>query len=410
MFTMRPPLPSASNWRIISRAARCRQKTPLALTRWMRSQSASVRSMMSAKRVTPALLTMTSRRPSSATACTTMRSILATSPQSASIAIARRLLPITPPSLQLAAVRSAAARSISAAATTAPSAAIASAVACPMPAPAPVTSTILSRRTAISISRAVRKGRLRRHRCHGNGHSLSDSAKVPRLSWQLALLRCRPTKPRDGNAMKRGWAAFAVMFAGIFGSTAGVADPMPIRVGWVVTPGHLAPLIEALGKREPRVFKHLGQSYVLQTTRFQGTTPQIQAQAIGDLDVAALSTAALALGITNAKLEERVVADVVADGVEGFYSENYVVAADGPIKTIEDVKGKRIATNAIGSASDAAMRTMFRKHGVKDSDFTTVETNFTNMPAMLDGGKVDLIGTLPQFLKQLRGNPNKYQI
>src|SRR6185437_12851529 len=127
-----------------------------------------------------------------------------------------------------------------------------------------------------------------------------------------------------------------------------------------------------------------------------------------DLDVAALSTAALALGITNAKLEERVVADVVADGVEGFYSENYVVLADGPIKTIEDVKGKRIATNTIGSASDAAMRTMFRRHGIKDSDFTTVETNFANMPAMLEGGKVDLIGVLPQFAHGVIGNP-KYK-
>src|SRR5881275_2872549 len=150
--------------------------------------------------------------------------------------------------------------------------------------------------------------------------------------------------------MKRGWVVLGLILAGIHG-TAVMADPLPIRIGWVVTPGHLAPLIEALGKREPGVFKHLGKSYVLQTTRFQGTTPQIQAQAIGDLDIAALSTVALALGITNAKLEERVVADVVADGAEGFYSENYVVAADGPIKTIEDVKGKRIATNAIGSAS-----------------------------------------------------------
>ena len=210
--------------------------------------------------------------------------------------------------------------------------------------------------------------------------------------------------------MKRGWAAFALILAGIFGPAAGLADPLPIRVGWVVTPGHLVPLIEALGKREAGVFKHLGQSYVLQTTRFQGTTPQIQAQAIGDLDVAALSTAALALAITNAKLEERVVADVVADGVEGFFTENYVVAADSPIKTIEDIKGKRIATNAIGSASDAAMRTMFRKHGIKDADFTTVETNFANMPAMLDGGKVDLIGTLPQFLQELRSHPNKYRV
>ena len=203
----------------------------------------------------------------------------------------------------------------------------------------------------------------------------------------------------------------AVAILGLLGVTAAVkAEPWTIRIGWVVTPGHLAPLIEALGKREPAVFKHLGKSYVMQTTRFQGTTPQIQAQAIGELDIAAFSTAALALAITNAKLDERVVADVVADGMPGYFTENYVVLADGPIKTIEDIKGKRIATNAIGSASDAAMRAMFRKRDIKDSDFTTVETNFANMPAMLDGGKVDFIGTLPQFLKQLRGNPNKYRV
>ena len=210
--------------------------------------------------------------------------------------------------------------------------------------------------------------------------------------------------------MKRGWAVLGLILAGALGTAAAKADPMPIRIGWVVTPGHLAPLIEALGKREPGVFKHLGQTYVLQTVRFQGTTPQIQAQAIGELEVAALSTAALALSISNARLDQRVVADVVADGVPGYFTENYVVAADGPIKTVEDVKGKRIATNAIGSASDAAMRAMFRKHGVKDSDFTTVEANFTNMPAMLDGGKVDLIGTLPQFLQELRSNPKKYRV
>jgi sulfonate transport system substrate-binding protein len=212
--------------------------------------------------------------------------------------------------------------------------------------------------------------------------------------------------------MIQGWKAVAAIavFAVLGLGSAVRAEPWPIRVGWVVTPGHLAPLIEALGKREPALFKHLGKSYVMQTTRFQGTTPQIQAQAIGELDIAAFSTAALALAITNARLDVRVVADVVADGMPGYFTENYVVLADGPIKTLEDVKGKRIATNAIGSASDAAMRAMFRKNGIKDSDFTTVETNFANMPAMLDGGKVDFIGTLPQFLKQLRGDPNKYRV
>jgi hypothetical protein len=31
------------------------------------------------------------------------------------------------------------------------------------------------------------------------------------------------------------------------------AEPLTIRIDWVVTPGHMAALVEALGKREPAV-------------------------------------------------------------------------------------------------------------------------------------------------------------
>jgi len=45
-------------------------------------------------------------------------------------------------------------------------------------------------------------------------------------------------------------------------------------------------------------------------------------------------------------------ADVVADGIPGHFSENFVVLADGPIKKIEDVKGKRVATRVNALAAD----------------------------------------------------------
>jgi len=186
------------------------------------------------------------------------------------------------------------------------------------------------------------------------------------------------------------------------------ADPLRIRVGWAQAPGHLAPLISELQRRHPEVFKHAGESYVMEPFRFQGSTPQITAMAVGELEVAAFGSTALALAVINAHLDMRVVADVIQDGVAGHFSQPYMVRADGPIRAIEDLKGHRIATNAIGSASDAAMRIVLHRHGVLDADITSVETNFANMPAMIEDGKVDLIALLPQFSPRIEAS-GKYR-
>jgi NitT/TauT family transport system substrate-binding protein len=175
------------------------------------------------------------------------------------------------------------------------------------------------------------------------------------------------------------------------------ADPWPIRVGWATTPTHMQPIIDELHKRHPDLFHHFGKSYAAQGVRFQGSTPQIQALAINELEIAAFGPEALALAVNNAHLDVRMIADVFQDGVPDYGSITYVVRGDSPIKTVEDLRGKNVATNAIGSFGDSAMRIMLRQHGLQDRDFISVEANFANMPAMLDDGKVDLINLVPQF-------------
>jgi NitT/TauT family transport system substrate-binding protein len=83
--------------------------------------------------------------------------------------------------------------------------------------------------------------------------------------------------------------------------------------------------------------------------------------------------------------------------VPGYYTSEYMVLKDGPIKKVEDLKGKVIATNAAGSAVDVAMKAMLKKHGLEDKrDYTVVEAAFPAMRAMLAEKKVDIIpGVLP---------------
>jgi ABC-type nitrate/sulfonate/bicarbonate transport system substrate-binding protein len=186
------------------------------------------------------------------------------------------------------------------------------------------------------------------------------------------------------------------------------ADPWHIRIGWVTTPTHLQPIIDALQKRHPELFPQFGKSYIAEGVHFQGTTPQIQALAINDLEIASFGPEALALAVDNAHLDVRMIADVFQDGVSGYESVTYVVRKDSPFAKVEDLRGKTVATNAIGSFGDSAMRIMMRMHGMSDRDFTSVEAPFSAMPAMLDEGKVDLVNLVPQYHYLL--NEGKYRV
>jgi sulfonate transport system substrate-binding protein len=190
-------------------------------------------------------------------------------------------------------------------------------------------------------------------------------------------------------------ALLGCVAAALVSVTAQAQQPVKIRSSWVAPVANWASILA----EKPDLARHAGKSYVFEPVRFAGTPPMITALANNELEVANLAYSSLAIAIQNAGMDDlRVIADEFRDGVEGWYSQEYMVLADGPIKKVEDLKGKVVATNAAGSAVDVATRAMLRKFKLEDKrDYTVVEAPFPTMRAMLAEKKVDLIPAVLPF-------------
>ncbi len=173
------------------------------------------------------------------------------------------------------------------------------------------------------------------------------------------------------------------------------AEPLKIRVAWITVPTSLAPILFA----KPELARHLNSSYTVEPTRFAGSSQMTTALAAGELDIAELSYSSFAFAVENGHMSDlRVIADEIEDGVPGYFSTEFNVLNDGPVKSIDDLKGKVLATNVIGTGTDIGMRAMMRKHGMEDKrDYTIIEANFANMNALLYDHKADLITSIGFF-------------
>lgn len=195
-------------------------------------------------------------------------------------------------------------------------------------------------------------------------------------------------------------AVLGILLLAAASNTMHAAEPVKIRVGWVVPITDWALLMTE--KRE--LARHLGQSYVMEPIHFRSSPEVITALATGEIDVGNLAFSTLALAVQNAGLRDlRVISDLFQDGVTGYYSNEFFVRRDSPIAKVEDLRGKIIATPGAGGAIDIATRVMLRKHGLDDRrDVTIVEAPLPAMIAMLTEGKVDLAPGVPPFYPAMR--------
>ena len=188
------------------------------------------------------------------------------------------------------------------------------------------------------------------------------------------------------------------------GNLGAQAEPLKIRGAWVAPLANLASVW--LQKKDLAV--HFGQSYVFEPARYAGTPPMVTAIANNELEIGNLAFSTLPIAIENAGLDDiRVISDDFQDGVEGYVSNDYQVLTEGPIKKVEDLKGKVVAINAAGAGVDIAMRAMLRKHGLEPNrDYTIIEAPFPGMKSMLMEKKTDLIAAVLPFMldPELRKN------
>jgi sulfonate transport system substrate-binding protein len=188
--------------------------------------------------------------------------------------------------------------------------------------------------------------------------------------------------------------ALALVLAAALTSAA-AAEPLKIRQGYGSAPASMAPIIF----EQTNLLKHYGQSYTVEFTRFGGAAPQMTAFAGGELDLANFAYANLGMAVINARIDDaRIVSDGFQDGVPGYYSVQFFVNKDSPIKRVDDLKGRVIATNAIGGAADIAVRGFMRqRHLEEKTAYRLIEGGFATLVPMMFDRKADVIALVPPF-------------
>ncbi|MCD6679538.1 MAG: ABC transporter substrate-binding protein [Burkholderiaceae bacterium] len=193
----------------------------------------------------------------------------------------------------------------------------------------------------------------------------------------------------------RAFAAGGDSTAGGSTSAAGTT-PTKITVG-VLNVSDAAPLFLAIADG---TFARHGLS--VETTPAPGAAQATSGLVSGDMQFAFGSYVPFILAAQRG-VQLRIAAP--ADDVNDAFSR-VVVAKDSPLRTVADLKGKRIAVSALINFGTLGIQESLKAAGVDPKSVTFVTFPFPNMMSALEHGQVDAAWLVEPFLTQARDSGN----
>jgi NitT/TauT family transport system substrate-binding protein len=189
--------------------------------------------------------------------------------------------------------------------------------------------------------------------------------------------------------------AIALATAALAGTAS--AEPLKLRISYAgSTPGQFGPLLEGAAA-VPDLYKHYGKSYTIESVVLRGSGPALTGLAADEIEIGAMSYETIGNAIFNAKLDVRIVADVLGTGMNGW-GDDYFIVRKGEMKSIADLKGRIAAVISHGSAPDTALKFYSAKHGLKHGiDYTVVEVGVPAMFPTLEAKRADLVFVTEPF-------------
>jgi len=176
----------------------------------------------------------------------------------------------------------------------------------------------------------------------------------------------------------------AVLFA-LVSTCAVAADPQLVRFGH----GFAAEEQLWLMGARPDLTPHQGKTYKLQLVKFQGNPERFQAYLAGELDGG--TAPGLSVIFADAQgVDLKVVASICQEAAgKQWFSTTYMVKADGPVKTIKDLKGQTMGVVGIKTATDLWARAGLLNAGLQpDKDTKIIPLGFPVMGDAVRTGKI----------------------